>query len=150
MGAGPFSSDSHSTVRQPQVTGQPTASGGSNAQQIQLGGRARSVGQGSISLEPGASVGGFTLGQSHNRDVTITTNTTDNGALAMAADLIQKTVTSQADTTTAALGSLGKLSETRETGGGNVIADVATKGFAALAFAVVASLAIFLILRRKG
>jgi hypothetical protein len=151
MGAGPFSSDSKSKVNSAQVTGPVTASQGT-AQEILQGGKSKNVSQGGINLDSGANVGGPSLGNakiSGSSTVTISNTTTDNGSLALASDLIQKAVTSQADTTAAALGSLGKLSETRETGGGNVIASVASKGILAAA-AIVAAIALVLILRRKG
>lgn len=148
MGAGPFSSDSKTTQTATQINGQLT---GSIAQIA--GKKGKTVGNAALNLESGAALGGASLGNAKiakGATVTITNTTSDNGAAAQAADLIQKAVTSQADTTAAALGSLGKLSETRETGGGNVIADVATKGFLALAGAIVIGIAIVLIARKKG
>lgn len=100
------------------------------------------TGKKSTVLGAGATLNKF----GKNADVTI--NQTDGGALALAQDAIanaqkaiESTVKTQADNTAAALGSLGKLGETRVTGGENLAEQSNRTLYVVLGVAVVAIVA---------
>lgn len=89
-------------------------------------------GQKSTNIGAGATL--FKIGKGAH----VTFESTDQGAIAAAQASIDRLVRAQADTTAAALGSVGNIAETRLTDGGNVVAGSVEK--IALGVAAVAAL----------
>lgn len=93
-----------------------------------------------VQLVRGGGKGSNTLGagaiQVRGGDVFVTQ--TDGGLVAAAQAAIEAVVKSQADTTSAAIGSLGKLGETRVTGGENLALETTSKNTLYLVLGVVA------------
>ena len=109
MGAGPFSSDS-ATKKQDQTQSGPVTASQGTAAAIQSGKRSRTVAQGSISLEKGASLGGLSLGNAiigRGATLNITAPQSDNSALDQVSKDLEAAVKGQADNTAAALASIG-------------------------------------------
>ncbi len=116
MGFGPFSSDSKSTLKRQDIAGNVTATSGP-AQSTNLSGKGtKSVSQGGLNLERGANIGGYTLGNiAKGATVNLTTTSTgaDTSGLDHAADALDQAIKFQADSTAAALGSVGHIGEDR-------------------------------------
>ena len=132
-----FGGSSRSSSRRQEQTGPVTAAEGSRAASMQTGGRSQLAAEGAINLARGSNLGGYTFGNI-GQGATITLTQSDNGAVAAAQALIERVVNHQANTTAAALSSLGGLTETRITDGGNLAAKSST--VAVIAVAVVGGL----------
>jgi hypothetical protein len=111
---GPFSSSSRTSSTNPAQTGPVTASQGTaGAQQVTGGGkntRTIAVSQGATSLQDHAQLGGYRLGNvAAGAHVTI--NAADDDDVGMeVADALERAIGAQANTTAAAISSLGNLS----------------------------------------
>jgi hypothetical protein len=130
---GPFSSESKTSSRTQTISGPQTATGGSLNIATQ--------GRGEL------QIGGLSFDNLKNSQVTI--NATDQGAIAAASAALEKAVNAQANTTAAALSSLGNLTETRITDGANISADVTKSGFTMLTIVAIGAVILFFLLRRK-
>lgn len=115
-----FSASSASKSTSDSSTQTQTAGDASTLATIKSGQRSTNVG-------PGASL--FKIG----RGASVTFESTDHGAVAAAQAAIQNAVRQQADTTAAALSSIGGLAETRLTGGENLTTEGNTKAVIAIA-----------------
>jgi hypothetical protein len=125
------SSRSRSTADSSRQTLQ--AGDNSNVQLVRGGGKkSTTLGAGAIQVRGG--------------DVIVTQ--TDGGLVAAAQAAIEAVVKSQADTTSAAIGSLGKLGETRVTGGENLALEGVSKNTLYIVGGVVAVIVAIFFLKR--
>jgi hypothetical protein len=132
MGSGPFSSESRTSEKTQTISGPQTATeGGLNL--ATQGGKGQLV-----------NLGGLTISKVGKGATVTITSPPDLAGLNAASAAFERAMKAQADTTAAALGSIGNLAETRISDGANISADVSKTGFGVVAILGIAAAAVFL------